>query len=321
MKQKSLKIICLLVIFAIPAFGSKKNKFKDVCVDVLGSIRVSRTVTIGEETFDHAVSYDRTNRTLREVLPAYVLPLAPTYYVDRDFGKHCEYGCIPMIDFMDFARWQEEARAYLKGKRVLDVATGDGQFVRDIRKLGADADGVDLHLKPSQKKQKFFLERDMLDTKYPDSTFDLVFSTAGPFHYFSYHGSSPELFNETLGKGLAEMVRVTKPDGMILLFPTDRDITYGSDPSNYYKIYPKKLVEEYCRAKFGNSVEVIDLPSFSSLGPTHFTIAGKEGWNGPNRLTNRVLVIRKMPDASAHSTANDPCEKLKAIRASFDNIR
>jgi SAM-dependent methyltransferase len=98
----------------------------------------------------------------------------------------------------------------LRGKRVLDVAGGDGYWAGQARKRGADAVSVDL----SRKKMIFgkklgtipaLLEADALQLPFRDGSFDRVMSICAIEHF----SDGPQ--------ALAEMARVLAPGGELVM--------------------------------------------------------------------------------------------------------
>jgi ubiquinone/menaquinone biosynthesis C-methylase UbiE len=98
----------------------------------------------------------------------------------------------------------------LRGKRVLDVAGGDGYWAGQARKRGADAVSVDL----SRKKMTFgkklgsvpaLLEADALQLPFKDGSFDRVMSICAIEHF----SDGP--------RALAEMARVLAPGGELVM--------------------------------------------------------------------------------------------------------
>lgn len=97
----------------------------------------------------------------------------------------------------------------LKGKKVLDVATGGGQFVIDLKKLGINILGLDIAPHQNFKKYpKNFIVADAADTKLPEKSFDRVFSA------WSIFSMGKESFDFEI-KVLTEIKRILKDDGKI----------------------------------------------------------------------------------------------------------
>jgi hypothetical protein len=110
---------------------------------------------------------------------------------------------------VDEYRYGFDART-MKGKRVLDLGTGNGRFVRQARKLGVLAEGVDLVLTRAQKRSPYFHEVDATDTGLPSASYDQIVSCAS---LFSYESNNVRL----MSKAFAEVHRLLKPGGRITL--------------------------------------------------------------------------------------------------------
>lgn len=99
----------------------------------------------------------------------------------------------------------------LGGKNVLDVGTGGGQVVLDLRKKGANAIGIDIFSYPEHAQNpELFQIADATDTKFPDKSFDRIYSGMS---IFSFRDDNFDFKLETLN----EMKRILKNDGRIRL--------------------------------------------------------------------------------------------------------
>ena len=101
-----------------------------------------------------------------------------------------------------------------KGSRILDVATGTGKQAFAFAKNGYDVIGIDLSddmLKIAKKKKKYenvkFEAADATNLPFEDRHFDVSCVS------FALH-DMPLAIRE---KSLKEMVRVTKPKGIIMI--------------------------------------------------------------------------------------------------------
>jgi SAM-dependent methyltransferase len=97
-----------------------------------------------------------------------------------------------------------------KDQSLLDIGCGDGGLVSDLRSLGLNAQGIDLHLKPEIERQKNFVKGDAFSLPFHSGRFDLLTSVYSVFHYEPLH---------RLRSLLAEGNRVLRPGGRILLAP------------------------------------------------------------------------------------------------------
>lgn len=131
----------------------------------------------------------------------------------------------------------------LKGKKILDLGCGSGFWIRELVKWGAPPEnitGIDLlpdlidqarYHCPSQVNFKCGNAEQL---EFPDSTFDLVLQAT--------------VFTSVLDPGMkqrmaSEMVRVLKPDGLILWYdyhvnnPRNPDVR-GVKKSEIYRLFP-----------------------------------------------------------------------------------
>lgn len=108
------------------------------------------------------------------------------------------------------------SREFLAGKKVLDAPSGDGALVHELRKMGIDATGLDIHLTPDQKNSGFFIEADMLNSGLPSNHFDVVISTEGPLSYDA-RDAAPEALRKMRARTFEELARVTKSAGGIMI--------------------------------------------------------------------------------------------------------
>lgn len=99
------------------------------------------------------------------------------------------------------------------GRRVLDAATGTGNFAIAAARAGAEVHAFDLTpllLAEARRRaeatgvQVTFVEGDLLDVPYQDEDFDLVVSTFGAF------------LADDPARCAAELVRVTRPGGTVV---------------------------------------------------------------------------------------------------------
>ena len=115
---------------------------------------------------------------------------------------------------------QHFIQKYIKsGDRVLEIGSGPGRFTIELAKLGARVSVVDIavaQLKMNEEKVKdagyedsveWRRKLDILDLKgISDNEFDTTVVYGGPLSYVLEH----------VDKALAEVIRVTKPGGIIL---------------------------------------------------------------------------------------------------------
>jgi demethylmenaquinone methyltransferase/2-methoxy-6-polyprenyl-1,4-benzoquinol methylase len=110
-------------------------------------------------------------------------------------------------------RWRDRAVDLAEvgpGSRALDVATGTGDLAIALRDRGAEVVGMDfsegmLELARAKAPDIRFEQGNALDLPYADAEFDAVTVGFGARNF------------SDLGRGLAEMARVTKPGGRVVV--------------------------------------------------------------------------------------------------------
>jgi len=134
-----------------------------------------------------------------------------------------------------------------KGSKILDVATGTGKQAFAFAKKGYDVTGIDLSeamLKVASKKNK-----------YANAKFALADATNLPFKDSSFHVScvSFALHDMPLSireKALKEMVRVTKPKGIIVIvdyaLPENRICRFLV--YHFVKIYEREYYSQFIKS-------------------------------------------------------------------------
>jgi SAM-dependent methyltransferase len=105
---------------------------------------------------------------------------------------------------------------FLNGKRVLDAGCGGCYAVHEMRMAGADAYGIDLKIYKGLSAP-YLLEKSILETGFPDNSFDMVVSTMSVFHYNPVMRGNQ--LNSFFLNALKELTRITKPGGPILISP------------------------------------------------------------------------------------------------------
>jgi demethylmenaquinone methyltransferase / 2-methoxy-6-polyprenyl-1,4-benzoquinol methylase len=110
-------------------------------------------------------------------------------------------------------RWRERAvdvASVGPGSTALDVATGTGDLAIELARRGAEVTGIDfapamLEIARRKAPGLTFEEGDALNLAHPDATFDAVTVGFGARNFAD------------LDRGLAEMARVAKPGGRVVV--------------------------------------------------------------------------------------------------------
>ena len=132
------------------------------------------------------------------------------YLTDRDFSDLPDIGY--PSDFINFVMKLD------RSKRILDAPSGkNGTIVNELRSLGFEnVNGIDLIIeKSAQDNNPKLQEGDMSETHYDSNYFDIIFSSYGPFSYYSEAGN----YAVVAQKIFTEMVRILKNDGLLFISP------------------------------------------------------------------------------------------------------
>jgi ubiquinone/menaquinone biosynthesis C-methylase UbiE len=123
---------------------------------------------------------------------------ASWYEEERDSGYHA------LVDRLE----AELACRYGQGGRVLEAGCGTGLILQHVRDVASAAHGLDLSrgmLGKAAGKDLSCVQGSITDVPFPDEHFDLVYSFKVLAHV------------QPIERALAELVRVTRPGGHLLL--------------------------------------------------------------------------------------------------------
>jgi demethylmenaquinone methyltransferase/2-methoxy-6-polyprenyl-1,4-benzoquinol methylase len=133
-------------------------------------------------------------------------------------------------------RWRERAADLARvgpGSRVLDVATGTGDLAIELASRGASVTGLDfsepmLELARGKEPGTEWVHGNALELPYGDGEFDAVTVGFGARNF------------SDLGRGLAEMARVTRPGGRVVVL----EITTPQKPplSWFFRLWFDRVV-------------------------------------------------------------------------------
>ena len=151
-------------------------------------------------------------------------------------------------------RWRERAADLARvgpGSRALDVATGTGDLAIELARRGAEVTGLDfsepmLELARGKAPGVEWVRGNALALPYGDGEFDAVTVGFGARNF------------SDLGRGLAEMARVTRPGGRVVVL----EITTPQKPplSWFFRLWFDRLVPALGRLA-GDSDAYAYLPS------------------------------------------------------------
>jgi SAM-dependent methyltransferase len=125
------------------------------------------------------------------------------------------------IDFGEVSGRRRAERSVLEAAcrncRILDAGTGNGALVRELRKRGFKAFGIDdLRKFAEWGRSPWFSKQDMGSTNFPDESFDLIYSVHGPLSY-----GLPLTTAEKTTQIFTEFRRLLKPKGIIRIYAAD----------------------------------------------------------------------------------------------------
>ena len=189
----TFRIICfcyfVILLIGLGVSKAEDNALKEPC----GALRLGQDVEVGLNEFGEVTIQRQGKRTTYAATYRDLTELYLTIYIN----------IFPNVqDFINF----------LKGKRVLDVGVGQGQFVEDLQQAQIDATGIDIFLLPELRHLPYFRQADAVDLPYENNSIDVITSH---FSIFYYEFTNRQL----LSLILTEFTRVLRPGGKIYLFP------------------------------------------------------------------------------------------------------
>jgi demethylmenaquinone methyltransferase / 2-methoxy-6-polyprenyl-1,4-benzoquinol methylase len=165
-------------------------------------------------------------------------------------------------------RWRARAADLSQvgpGARALDVATGTGDLAIELARRGADVTGLDfsdpmLELARRKAPGIGWVQGNALELPYDDGEFDAVTVGFGARNF------------SDLGRGLAEMARVAKPGGRVVIL----EITTPQKPplSWFFRLWFDRVVPALGRVA-GDSDAYTYLPSSVRRFPGPHELAGE----------------------------------------------
>ena len=136
--------------------------------------------------------------------------------------------------------------------KILEPGCGRGEFLREFKKLGMDAVGLDISEETKNLLSQDDIELLVSDVEtekglpFPDSSFDVIYNKS-----FMEHLISPDKF-------LREAYRALKPGGMILCLIPDWESNYKTyfDDFTHRSPFTKPALEDILRMSDFENIEV-----------------------------------------------------------------
>jgi len=189
-------------------------------------------------------------------------------------------------------RWRRRAVDLARvgpGSRVLDVATGTGDLAVELAGRGADVVGMDfsegmLELAREKAPQVLFEQGNALDLAYADGEFDAVTVGFGARNFAD------------LDRGLAEMARVTRPGGRLVVceFSTPTNRVFATA----YKEYLMQALPRIASAVSSNPDAYVYLAESIRAWPDQAELARRisdAGWSAVRwrNLTGGIVALHR----------------------------
>ncbi len=168
----------------------------------------------------------------------------------------------------------------LQGKRVLDIGSGNGNFVREMKALGVDIYGVDKERRTAPDTCPTCYMADARRTPFADSNFDVGFSTWSLF-WFADRAVQAEAFRE--------IIRIFKNGAKIHLGPAD-----PIQVADILKAMPQLRIE---KVYLGRSITLVKIDENAQAIPIRFIN------NDSGRSMLELSILH--PDLAAYYTSPD----------------
>ncbi len=159
-------------------------------------------ITLNNSNANDSNEYLRSDRTMQELLKQII-----------------EYPA--SVPFQNSKVKELLSQPWIDSKNVLDIGCGNGAAVMDLRKMGANANGLDIFLNSYQKSQSFFIESDARKTDLESGSFDFIYSAIS---ILTYPNSE-----ETYTAVMKEMERLLVSRGYFLIIKPSKQLTFSKD--------------------------------------------------------------------------------------------
>ena len=165
--------------------------------------------------------------------------------------------------FMNLA----DARAEAK---VLDVGCNESVLALEIASLGFKVWGLDIAVYPFQHPNINFVKADVCKTDFPGDFFDIVIAVSSIEHVGLGHYGDP-MIRDGDAKALAEIRRILKPDGKLIL-----TLPYGTPVvteflRNYDRVTLTALIRNF---------EILDSKYFIKVNEKLWCLSDEESASG-----------------------------------------
>jgi ubiquinone/menaquinone biosynthesis C-methylase UbiE len=178
------------------------------------------------------------------------------------------------------------AMEFTKGKKVLDIACGEGYGTNLMAENAAEVKGVDIDIKIiSKAKKKYrgnnieFLPGSLLNIPAMDKHFDIITSFETLEHISEHE------------KAISELKRVLHPDGILLISTPEKsaysDITGYNNPFHQKELYKEEF--EYLLKQNFKQVKILGQHSYSMSAIYNEEIPTEEKYfSGNYTAINRI---------------------------------
>lgn len=157
----------------------------------------------------------------------------------------------------------------LRGKKVADLACGDGCMVEDLRRADVDVVGVDVVLSEYQKSKPYFVQASMDDLPFEDKSMDVLYSTMGPIRYMVKDRAMMQRF-------LNEAHRVLKTGGVFRVSPIELEDLF--DPEYVKSVSYRELQHHFVKREPDALLDLLNTGIFPLPQGLRIKAHADSGW-------------------------------------------
>jgi len=125
----------------------------------------------------------------------------------------------------------------MPGKKLLDIGSGSGQFLYEMKTLGMEVHGIEpgsFDAKVAKKENLDIIKSNLDKTRYKSNCFDLI-----TINHVLEHVNNPV---ETL----KEAYRILKKDGLLIIgVPNNKSLAYWIFKKNWYQLDAPRHLFDY----------------------------------------------------------------------------